>query len=146
MLCKEWRPWVWSWVAKIKVLYGLQRLTLHINIHVYEPGQKKTSLQDFRPGRTQTGLYSLRWSPGARNFRFKKWRNWTIYVVKTKGMICCAITAQLISAFVFTYMQKAGFFHAVAHIHIIWHVVLIFWQFDCCIKQTNLLCQMLSNN
>ena len=39
---------------------------------------------------------------GAWNFRFKKKRKWTIQKVKTKALISCSVTAQLICAFVFT--------------------------------------------
>ena len=33
----------------------------------------------------------------------------TTYVAKTKALISCAVTAQLIWVIVFAYMQKAGF-------------------------------------
>ena len=33
----------------------------------------------------------------------------TIHVAKTKALISCAVTAQLICVFVFANMQKAGF-------------------------------------
>ena len=33
----------------------------------------------------------------------------SIYVAKTKALISCAVTVQLICVFVFAYMQKAGF-------------------------------------
>ena len=55
----------------------------------------------FRPGRTQTGLKSHRRTLEAWNFGFKKKRNCTILVAKTNGLISCAVTAQLICAFVF---------------------------------------------
>ena len=42
------------------------------------------------------------------SFRFRKQRDCTTYVVKTKALISCAVTAQLICAFVFN-MHKAGF-------------------------------------
>ena len=43
------------------------------------------------------------------NFRFRKQEECTIYVAKTKALISCAITAQLIFVFVFPNMQKRGF-------------------------------------
>ena len=51
----------------------------------------------------------------ARGLKFWKWRDCTIYVVKTKAQISCAVTAQLICAFVFAY-AKSRFSHDVAHI------------------------------
>ena len=46
-------------------------------------------------------LYSLGKRLEACNFRFKKKRDCTICVAKTKLLISCAVTAQLISSFVF---------------------------------------------
>ena len=40
----------------------------------------------------------------------------TIRVAKTKVMVRCAVTAQLIFAFVFAYYAKIRFSHDVAHI------------------------------
>ena len=42
----------------------------------------------------------------ARNFVFRKKRDCTIYVAKTKALISCAVTAQLICAFVFVYAKS----------------------------------------
>ena len=52
---------------------------------------EKTRLQGFRPGPTQTRLYSHRWLE-ASNFGF--WKKWdrTIYVAKTNALISCTIT------------------------------------------------------
>ena len=66
-----------------------------------EPRRDKTGLWGFRPGLTQTDLYSHRSRLEAYNFGFKKKRNCTIPVAKTKVLISCAVTAQLICAFVF---------------------------------------------
>ena len=55
---------------------------------VYEPRREKTGLREFRPAQTQTGLY-------------KKKRNCTIRVAKTKALISFAVTAKLICVFVF---------------------------------------------
>ena len=67
----------------------------------YEPRREKTGLRDFRPGPTQTGLYSHRKWLEAGNFGFRKQRNRTIRVAKTKALISFAVTAKLICAFVF---------------------------------------------
>ena len=75
---------------------------------LYEPCHEKTGLWDFRPGLTQTGLYNNRKLLEASNFGFRKYRDCTIYLAKTKVLIRCVVTAQLICAFVFA-MQKAGF-------------------------------------
>ena len=79
-------------------------------VFLYEPRHDKTGLQGFRPGSTQTRLYSHRRSLEPRNFGFRKYRDCTIYVEKIKAPISCAATAQLklISAFIFAY-AKAGF-------------------------------------
>ena len=68
----------------------------------------------FRPGRTQTGLYSHRRWLEAGNFGFRKKKICTIQVVKTKALISCAVTAQLISTSGFTY-AKIWFSHDAAH-------------------------------
>ena len=52
----------------------------------------------------------------AYNFRFRKKRNCTLYLVKIKALISCVmVTEQLIVAFVFT-DAKSGFSHDTAHI------------------------------
>ena len=48
-------------------------------------------------------------------FRFSKKRDCTICVAKTKALIRCAVTVQLIRGFVFTY-AKSRFSHDVAQI------------------------------
>ena len=67
----------------------------------------------FRQGLTQTGLYSHRRWLEAGNFRFKK-KNCTICASKTKALISCAVTAQLICGFVFAYAD-CWFSPAAAH-------------------------------
>ena len=57
----------------------------------------------FRPGLTQIGLSSHRRWLEAGNFGFKKKRDCTIGVAKTKALISFAVTAKLICAFVFAY-------------------------------------------
>ena len=67
------------------------------------PSHEKTNNLGFRPSPTQTRLYShRRWlEPG--NFRFEKKRNFTIPVAKTKVLISCVVTLQLIYVFVFAF-------------------------------------------
>ena len=53
----------------------------------YEPRHEKTCLRGFRPGPTQTGLCSLRRQLEAGNFGFRKKRDCTFGVAKTKALI-----------------------------------------------------------
>ena len=80
----------------------------------YEPRCEKTCLRGFRPGPTQTGLYSHRRWLKARNFVFMKYRDCTSYVAKTKALISFAVTAKLICVLVFAY-AKSRFSHDEAH-------------------------------
>ena len=59
---------------------------------------------------TQTRLYNHRLWPEADNFRLTKKRDCTICIAKTKVLISCTVTAQLISIFVFAY-AKGRFAH-----------------------------------
>ena len=52
-------------------------------------------------------------SDQVRHFRFRN--NCTIYVAKTKALIRCAVTAQLICLFVFAY-AKSSFSHDAAQL------------------------------
>ena len=52
----------------------------------------KTGCRDFRPGPTQTSLYSLRKNRDATNFRFMNKRDSTFRVAKLKALI---VTGQL---------------------------------------------------
>ena len=70
------------------------------------PRCEKTGLQGFWPGLTQTRLYSHRRWLEAWNFRFRKKRDCTICVAKTKALISFAVTAKLICVFVFAYAKK----------------------------------------
>ena len=80
-----------------------------------EPRCEKTDLRCFRPGPTQTGLYSHgRWLE-ALNVGFRQQRDRTIHVAKTKTLISCAVTAQLICVFVFAY-AKIRFSHDAAQL------------------------------
>ena len=88
---------------KVWVFSATHRLT-------NEPRCEKTGLRGFQPGSTQTGLYNhTKWLE-AWNFVFRKKRDFTIYVAKTKALISCAVTAQLICSFVYTY-AKIRFSH-----------------------------------
>ena len=78
-----------------------------------EPRCEKTGLWCFRPGPTQTRLYSHRRWLEALNFGLRKKRDFSIYVAKTKVLISCAVTAQLICIFVFAY-AKIRFSHDAA--------------------------------
>ena len=46
--------------------------------------------------------------------KFRKWRDYTICVAKTKVLISCAVITRLIRAFVFAY-SKSRFSHDEAH-------------------------------
>ena len=70
----------------------------------YEPRCEKTCFSGF-PNRSDT---NQRLEAG--NFGLRKKRDCTIYVAKTKVLISCAATAQLICAFVFAY-AKLRFFN-----------------------------------
>ena len=71
----------------------------------------------FRPGLTQTRLYSHgRWVE-AGDFGFGKKRNCTICVAKTKVLISFAVIAKLICAVVFAYAD-CWFSHAMAHMDV----------------------------
>ena len=84
----------------------------------YEPLREKTNNLGFRPSLTQTGLFSHRRWLEAGNFGFRKYSNCTICVAKTKALISLAVTAKLISAFVFAYAD-CWFSDAEAHMMII---------------------------
>ena len=77
--------------------------------------REKTGLRGFRPGPTQTGLYRHRRWLETWNFVFRKQRNCSSYVAKTKALISFAVTAKLIGVFVFAY-AKSRFSHDEAQI------------------------------
>ena len=75
---------------------------------------KKTCLRlAFQPGDrvTQTELYSCRKWLEVLNFGFWNKRICTIYVVKTKTLISCIVTAQLICDFVFAYANCISIYY-----------------------------------
>ena len=80
-----------------------------------EPHHEKTWFQGFQPGPTQTRLYRHRRWLKAQNFGFIKKRDNATYVSKTKALISCAGTAQLICALVFVY-SKSRFSHDMAQL------------------------------
>ena len=85
------------------------------NLIKNEPVRDKTNNLGFRPGPTQTGLYCHRSRLETGNFGFKKKRDCTIHVAKTKALISFAVTAKLVCAFVFAY-ANCWFSHAQAQI------------------------------
>ena len=86
---------------------GFLSLGTETESRLFEPVHEKTNNLGFRPGPTQTRLYSHRRWLEAGNFGFRKYRNCTIRVSKTK--------AKLICAFVFAYAD-CWFSHAAAHL------------------------------
>ena len=70
----------------------------------------------FRTGPTQTEFHKHRRWLEAENFVFRKQRNYTICVAKTKALISFAVTAKLICDIVFAY-AKCFFSHDVAHVY-----------------------------
>ena len=77
---------------------------------IFKPRCEKTSLQGFGPGPTQIRLYNhTRWLE-AWNFVYRKSRDCTICVAKTKALISFAVTAKLICVFAFAY-AKSRFSH-----------------------------------
>ena len=76
---------------------------------VNEPRRQKTGLRGFRPCPTQTGLYSHRRWLETWNFGFRKQRDCTIEVAKTKALISFAVTAKLICVFVFAHVKSEVF-------------------------------------
>ena len=91
---------------------------LQLSKMLSEPSCEKTGLRGFRPGPTQTRLYSHRRWLEAGNFVFRKQRNCTSYGAKTKALISFAVTAKLICVFVFAY-AKSRFSQDVAQIRVV---------------------------
>ena len=77
------------------LLFAIKGIAAHEStIILYEPRSEKTGLWGFRPGPTQTGLYSHRRWLEAGNFVFRNKRDCTIYVANTKALISFAVTAK----------------------------------------------------
>ena len=125
MLSYRWNTISFNWFLQEKkwtqnVPYSFSKTIALFKISLswltpYEPRRQKTGLRGFRPGPTQTGLYSHRRWLETWNFGFGKQRNCTIKVVKTKALNSFAVTAKLICVFVFAY-AKIRFSHVAAHI------------------------------
>ena len=77
---------------------------------------EKTNNLCFRPGSTQTELCSYRKWIEAGHFGFWKKTNCTVSVAKTKALVSCTFTKQLICAFGFVYAYCL-FSYAAAHIY-----------------------------
>ena len=82
--CTEMFPWWVSYSAQQRWNDAFQN----------KPRSEKTGLRGFRPGPIQTRLYSNRRWLGAWNFGFRKKRDCTIRVAKTKALINFAVTAK----------------------------------------------------
>ena len=84
----------------------------------FKEGSIRSYIRGFRSGPTQTGLYSHRRWLEALNFGFRKQRDCTIRVAKTKALISFVDTAKLICVFVFAY-AKSQFSHNEAHMSLV---------------------------
>ena len=96
------------------ILSKIRHKKSSLTIWSYEPQGRKTGLRGFRPGPTQTRLYSHRRWLETWNLGFRKQRDCTIQVAKTKALISFAVIAKLICIFVFAY-AKIWFSHVAAH-------------------------------
>ena len=83
--------------------------------NISESSREKFNNLGFRQGRTQTSLYSHRSRLAALEFGFKKKRDCTICVAKTKALISFVITAKLFCACIFPFAD-CWFSHAAAHL------------------------------
>ena len=73
----------------------------HLSLVLRKPVFGVFDLVPHKPGCTGIGLYSHRRWLEAGNFGFRKKRDCTIYVAKSKMLISYAVTAKLICIFVF---------------------------------------------
>ena len=83
---------------------------------IIEPRHEKTCLWGWRPGKTQTGLFSSRDQLGSWNIEFRKKRYYTIKAANNKGADQTAWMRRLICTFVVCIWQKNRFSHDLAHI------------------------------
>ena len=123
-VCMEMRKYG-KYQIRPRLTYSPGQTLINSRANRYEPVHEKTNNLGFRPGTTQTGLYSHRRWLEAGNFGFGNKRNCTTHVAKTKALISCAVTAKLICAFVFAYAD-CWFSHAVAHILLLYHKLSLF--------------------
>ena len=75
--------------------------------------------------RSDTNRFKHRRWLEAEKFGFRKKRNCTIRVAKTKALISFAVTAKLICVFVFAYADR-GFSHEAAHLSCLYSKVLVY--------------------
>ena len=107
-----------------KVYPSILHLSCILAIHVSLCVRKPTIWVSDQVRVTQTGLYSHRSRLEACTFGFKMKKDFTIRAAKTKALISCAVTAQLICGFVFAY-AKCWFSNAVAMSNLCFHVILM---------------------
>ena len=89
-------------VLIVQILCGLSRLRLVFWCYSHM-SRVLRKLFAFRPSQTQIRLYNHRKWLEICNYGFRKRRDCTIYVAKTKLLISCTVTL------LFSHMQKAGF-------------------------------------
>ena len=147
-----WRRGIYSdiynfsavWDILLKLYRSMQR-TLMFYLWKYEPRRQKTGLRGFRPGPLQIRLYSHRRWLETGNFGFRKQRDCTIQVAKTKALISFAVTAKLICVFVFAY-AKIRFSDVAAHMtkikcldrcKVIGKITRIFWSSHIIVEETS---------
>ena len=82
-------------------------------VYLIRAAKQENRSSGFRQVLTQTSLYSHRERSEAWKFVFRKKRDCTIQVAKTKALISFAVTAKLICAFVFA-QAKIWFSHGAA--------------------------------
>ena len=78
-------------------------IVVRLPIFTSEPSLEKTIKFCYRPGPTQTNLYSHRRKLYLCNFGIKKKRDCTIPVVEAKALISCTVKSQLVCTFGFAY-------------------------------------------
>ena len=116
------------WIRNISCLKHL--LTIFLlpwGVQWNEPRRQKTGLRGFRPGPTQIRLRRLRKWLEAWNFVFRKERDCTICVVKTKALISFTVTTKLICVFVFAF-AKIRFSHVAAQMSLSVDTIQTWWQ------------------
>ena len=85
-------------------------------LFIYEPVHEETNNMGPEQVQHKPSCTSTRWLE-AGNFGFRKERNCTIRVAKTKALMSFAVTAKLTCAFVFAYAD-CWFSHAAADIEL----------------------------
>ena len=107
-----------KYIGIVKERYRLDNNVAHANfsfaLHMYikkcfllyGPHREKTCLLNFLPGPTPTGLCSYRRWLEACKYEFWTRRGCTFNEAKSKRLVSCKVTVQLICAFVFTLCKK----------------------------------------